>query len=468
MAGEEPEFQPISLFYSYSHDDEELRKRLEKHLAWLRRSGLISEWNDRNIDVGEDWAKEIDRNLTSADIILLLVSASFIASDYCWGVELKRALDRHDKGEARVIPVILRPCRWGATPFAKLQAAPADAKPVTSWPDQDAALDDVASKIERVVTDMSAKRAAAASQALASATRVAAPAAAATPVAEAETLVEAKEAAPASLGEALADFTVFRDVDAPWCPEMVVIPAGQFLMGSPKGEKDRVSNEGPQHKVTIADRFALGRYPVTVGEYRAFVEASGYRQEGGIYVWTGSEWKCDEAKSWRDPGFAQTDRQPVVGVGWRDAQAYVAWLSGKTGKSYRLPSEAEWEYAARAGTTTRYAFGDEITDKEANFGNTIGKTTAVGSYPPNRWGLHDMHGNVWEWVEDVWHDGYKGAPSDGTAWTDGEGKNSSRIRVYRGGSCFWDPGHLRSADRGGDAPDGRIVDLGFRVARTLD
>ena len=156
-AAEGPE-TPIKLFYSYSHCDEELRKKLEDHLAALRWSGLIAEWHDRNIDVGEEWAKEIDRNLSSADIILLLVSASFIASKYCWSVEVKKALERHEKGEAKVIPVILRPCAWNITPFAKLQAAPTDAKPVTSWVDMDVALYDVAGKIERAVANLQQQR----------------------------------------------------------------------------------------------------------------------------------------------------------------------------------------------------------------------------------------------------------------------------------------------------------------------
>src|SRR5512132_1131557 len=154
MADEAYEEKPISLFYSYSHRDEELRKKLEDHLAGLRWSEKIAEWHDRNIDVGDEWAKEIDRNLSSADVILLLVSASFIASKYCWSVEVKKALERHDKGEAKVIPVILRPCSWHITPFAKLQAAPTDAKPVTSWSDPDKALYDVARKIERAITDL--------------------------------------------------------------------------------------------------------------------------------------------------------------------------------------------------------------------------------------------------------------------------------------------------------------------------
>ena len=154
MAGGGNGAKPISLFYSYSHRDEELRLKLQDHLAVLRWNGLISEWHDRDIDAGREWAKEIDRNLSSADIILLLVSASFIASEYCWSVEIKKALDRHAKGEARVIPVILRPCRWQSTPFAKLQAVPKDGTPITAWTDLDAAFDDVVGKIERVVEEL--------------------------------------------------------------------------------------------------------------------------------------------------------------------------------------------------------------------------------------------------------------------------------------------------------------------------
>jgi formylglycine-generating enzyme required for sulfatase activity len=159
----------------------------------------------------------------------------------------------------------------------------------------------------------------------------------------------------------------------------------------------------------------------------------------------------------------------------------------QTGKSYRLPSEAEWEYACRAGTITRYAFGDAITPKDANYsesklrgflvavpGKTTevgaypGKTTEVGAYPPNAWGLHDMHGNVGEWVEDIYHDSYQGAPTDGAAWIDGEGENSVRDRVVRGGSWSDDPGLLRSAHRGGFGAFIPYNFLGFRVARTLD
>ena len=264
------------------------------------------------------------------------------------------------------------------------------------------------------------------------------------------------------------DFEIFRDIDAPWCPEMVVIRAGKFLMGSPPGEVEAYGAERPEHWVTIGTRFAIGRTPVTVGEYRKFVEVTHHRHEGGMRVWTGSAWKQDASKSWQDPGFAQTDRHPVVGVSWRDAVAYCEWLAKETGQPYRLPSESEWEYACRAGTTTRYAWGDAITPKNANYAESKpGRTTEVGAYPPNPWGLYDMHGNVWEWVEDVWHDSYKGAPTDGSAWTEGEGKNSSRNRVLRGGSWSYFPWNLRSALRNWNVPDLRDYIQGFRVARTL-
>ncbi len=220
----------------------------------------------------------------------------------------------------------------------------------------------------------------------------------------------------------------FRDCNE--CPEMVVVPSGSFLMGSPEDEEGRYDNEGPQHRVTIAEPFAIGVYEVTFDEWDACVAAggcNGYRPD--------------------DDGWGR-GRRPVINVSWDDAQAYVDWLSDRTGEEYRLPSEAEWEYAARAGTTTRYWPGDEITAEYANFGRNVGRTIEVGSLGrPNAFGLHDVHGNVWEWVEDCWNDSYAGAPANGTAWTSGD----CGRRVLRGGS--WDdyPRSLRSAYRGRNA-----------------
>jgi formylglycine-generating enzyme required for sulfatase activity len=229
---------------------------------------------------------------------------------------------------------------------------------------------------------------------------------------------------------------------------MVALEPGSFLMGSPDSDTQANANEKPQHEVTIGYRFAAGRTPVTFAEYDRFCAATGRPPPNQMGGWG-------------------RERRPVINVSWHDARAYCQWLAGETGKPYRLLTEAEWEYACRAGTTTRYSIGDEITERDANFGYRVDKTTEVGNYPANPWGLYDMHGNVSEWVEDDWHDSYQGAPADGSAWSEKEGKESSSERVVRGGSWGSDPRHLRSADR--IAFDAYLRFLrGFRVARTLD
>src|SRR6516162_9551861 len=254
----------------------------------------------------------------------------------------------------------------------------------------------------------------------------------------------ASAAAPASASRDAdadrADLEVLRD--APFAPELVVIPAGQFMMGSPEGEEGHFDDEGPQHRVAISQRFAIGRYPVTFDEYDRFCEAKGQKKP-------------------EDPGWGR-GRRPAINVSWDDAQAYIAWLSQGIGRAYRLPSEAEWEYACRAGTTSRYSFGEAIKPDNANYaGSSLGRTAAVGAYSANRWGLHDMHGNVLEWVEDDWHENYQGAPSDGSAW-----KNVGRDRrrcVLRGGS--WNNLSLdcRCASRRQYDSAFRVDTVGFRV-----
>jgi formylglycine-generating enzyme required for sulfatase activity len=245
-----------------------------------------------------------------------------------------------------------------------------------------------------------------------------------------------------------------------FCPEMVVVPAGSFMMGSPESEAERRSAEGPQRRVTIAKPFAVGKFEVTFAEWDACVAGRG----------------CQSNRSPSDEGWGK-DRRPVINVSWNDAKNYVAWLSRTTGKTYRLLSEAEWEYAARAGTTTPFSFGATISTDQANYdGNyTYGsgrkgvnreKTVEAGSLnTPNAWGLHDMHGNVWEWVEDCWHNNHSGAPTDGSAWTTACAEVS---RVLRGGSWGGNPQYLRSAFRVRNQPDLRIYFIGFRLARTLN
>lgn len=238
----------------------------------------------------------------------------------------------------------------------------------------------------------------------------------------------------------------FRDCDA--CPEMVVIPGGAFLMGSPENEPGRQENEGPQRRVEIA-AFALGKFEVTFDAWDACAAAGACRdiQRGG--GWTDG-----------DQGWGRGAR-PAVTVSWNDAQDYVSWLNRQvSGAPYRLPSDAEWEYAARAGTTTSYSWGKGYDTAQAADG---ARTEPVGSYAPNLFGLHDVHGNVREWMQDCWNDALIGAPPDGAVWTSGDCTRA----VVRSGSWFDAPQHLRSAARNGTPRGFRSYAVGFRVARSL-
>ena len=278
--------------------------------------------------------------------------------------------------------------------------------------------------------------------------------------------------------------------DCPECPEMVVVPAGRFQMGdlSRKGYPER-----PVHEVTISDSFAVGRYEVTRGEFARFVEATGYDTGNICAIWSEEGKLVDKRKRadwrWHDPGFSQTDRHPVTCVSWHDAQAYVQWVSRQTGKPYRLLSEAEWEYVARAGTTTEYWWGNTASHDYANYGAVwfveadkgftvtdkffMGLATGadhwmttapVGSFAANAFGVFDTAGNVSEWVEDCWNEDYRGgAPTDGSAWTSG----ACSLRGLRGGSWNDDPMALRSATRDWIESGLRYNNNGFRVARTL-
>ena len=247
--------------------------------------------------------------------------------------------------------------------------------------------------------------------------------------------------------------SVFRDCDQ--CPEMVVIPEGRFRMGDLSGAGD--SDEKPVHDVTIASPFAVGKYEVTFAEWDACVAGGG----------------CTHRPA--DSGWGRGTR-PVINVSWDDTQAYVRWLSRETGNPYRLLSEAEWEYVARAGSTTKYWWGNAADHDHANYGkdeccggavagaDLWEHTSPVGSFEPNAFGLFDTAGNVWEWVEDCWNENYRGAPRNGSAWKSG---NCDK-HVLRGGSWRLYPRFLRSANRFRYYSGLRYVDFGFRVARTLD
>jgi formylglycine-generating enzyme required for sulfatase activity len=246
----------------------------------------------------------------------------------------------------------------------------------------------------------------------------------------------------------------FKECDK--CPEMLAVPAGSFTMGSPASEDGHQSHESPQHPVTFARQFAVGRFAVTFDEWDACVADGG----------------CNNHKP-SEAGWGR-GRQPVINISWDDAKAYVAWVTRKTGKNYRLLSEAEREYVTRAGTTTPFWWGNSISTSQANYdgrfnygggakGESRRRTLPADSFQPNPWGLFQVHGNVWTWVEDCWHESYEGAPADGSAWTAGD---CSR-RVIRGGSYGSHPRFLRSANRIWFPSGHRDFILGFWVGRTL-
>jgi formylglycine-generating enzyme required for sulfatase activity len=280
--------------------------------------------------------------------------------------------------------------------------------------------------------------------------------------------------------EALTGGATFKECEV--CPEVVVVPAGEFLMGSPITEEGRHSDEGPLTKAYVTKPFAVGKFEVTRDEYEAFVKESGFEVARGCRIWNANlnAWDLRMAMTYRYPGFPQTGKHPVVCVSWDDTQAYVEWLHHKTGKPYRLLSEAEWEYVARAGSTTPFWWGSTIKTDQANYdGRTVygsspkgvwrQTTVPVDSFEPNPFGLYNVHGNVWEWVEDCYFsDTYQAiakAVRDNKEVAVRE--CMADAHAFRGGSWLDDPDYLRSARRVWQRPGGRYNYLGFRVARTL-
>ncbi|WP_295389683.1 SUMF1/EgtB/PvdO family nonheme iron enzyme [uncultured Thiodictyon sp.] len=258
-----------------------------------------------------------------------------------------------------------------------------------------------------------------------------------------------------SVAESLGLGPVFRAPlkDGSKGPEMVLIPPGAFLMGASESDDKADDSEKPQHRVSIARPFAIGRYPVTFDEYDRFCAATRCKKPG-------------------DEGWGR-GRRPVINVSWNDSVAYYAWLSDQTGRHYRMLTEAEWEYAARAGTATRWSFGDDesalgdyawFEENAYAFFRLGGKTQQVGEKRPNPWGLYDIHGNVWEWVQDSWHENYTGAPADGMEWYQ---SCISVGRVLRGGSWYLSAKNARASDRFRYRPEFLGKNLGLRLAQEL-
>ncbi len=400
---------------------------------------------------GQHWPSRLAEGLAGSRFLIPVLSPSFFTSDACQQelaqfLELERATGRRDL----ILPLYLLPtslvddpAKRADHPLATVLAErqyrdwrPLRHQPFTSR--------DVRQTLDELAADI-----------VAAMTRSASAAISAPPLAPAPQRVSLDPLALSLPPRGCTPGTIFRDFDAPWCPEMVVIPAGSFVMGAPASEEGSEDEERPEHRVRFAAPFALGRFPVSFDEFDEFCDEMG------------------RAKP-TDEGWGR-GRRPAINVSCEDAKAYLAWLSSRTNQAYRLPSEAEWEYVCRGGTTTPFWTGATITTDQANFdGNHLygsGRkgifrhhTTRVSSFPENPFGLFDMHGNVWEWCADDWHGSYSRAPSDGSPWLAG---GDPERAVLRGGSWSNNPRRCRSAFRFRLARDSRFDTVGFRAARPL-
>jgi len=437
------------VFISYSHKDKEWLERLQIMLAPLKRKGIVKVWADTDIDPGKKWKAEIERALKQAKVAVLLVSQDFLASEFIHDNELPSLLEAAEKEGVTILWVPVRQSLYEVTDIAHYQAVCDPDMPLyaLTLPQQDAVLKKTAKILMEskplsvpIQTSQSPEPPRSGHDALPAIKYIHG------------WLPARVQALQQQTAQALGLPVEFRDEleSGGPVPVMRVIPGGRYLMGSPAGELERQDNER-QHEVEIAP-FAMGKFAVTFEEYDHFAGATGREKPG-------------------DNGWGR-DRRPVINVTWFDAVAYAEWLSQQTGQRYRLPAEAEWEYACRAGTTTPFYFGETISTDQANYdGNSVygngrkgvyrQKTAEVGQFPPNAWGLHDMHGNVWEWTCSVYDEGYAGGEQRCAE------SGTSGPCVLRGGSWGYGPGRVRGAARTWHDPRLWDVNWGFRLARTF-
>jgi formylglycine-generating enzyme required for sulfatase activity len=414
-----PSPQPIRLFVAYARADDDFRRELLKTLADWKRQGLIVDiWSDREIAPGKDWDGAIKDALNAADLILVLMSRDSIASEYIASVEIVRALERHQRGEARVVPVVIKPCDWQSTKLAKLQIVPPGGKPLSKYSDPEDFWLDVRNELKKVVLELQGIRATTV------AVRPPAPKVLPTPV-----LVQPP---PTPRGPAPGEVRTNPADGQPY----VWIPPGEFLMGASPDDNEAYDWEKPQHRVEITRGFWIGQTPVTADAYQRFVSATKHAKPP-------------------KPRFTQTGQHPAVNVSWNDALAYCKWAGG------RLPTEAEWEYAARGGNPApRYGEIEKIAWFDKNSG---GATHPVGHLAANACWLFDTLGNVWEWCSDWFSDGYyKDSPPK-----DPRGPDSGEHRSLRGGGWSFNAGLVRVSNRFWDLPDDRDFGLGFRCVREV-
>jgi len=454
------------LFISYSHVDRQWVDRLQKMIRPLVRSEALSLWDDSRIPAGAKWQDEIERALASARVALLLVSDDFLASEFVTNKELPPLLRAAEEEGLCILWVCLCPCFYEDTPISEFQAVLPPVEPLEAMDpvQQKAALKTIALAIRAA---LSSEVAPTQVPAQAQPRPVAKPAPSATTAPAATHSLRLQRFATSTC--------LLRQQGDRWSMErrslqvegyredlgegveltMVKIPAGSFLMGSPEGELDRSDAEGAQHEVTLG-AFLMAQTPITQAQWLAV-----------------AAWQIVECDLKPDPSKFKGSNRPVEMVNWFDAQEFCRRLSQRTGRRYVLPSEAQWEYACRAGSNTPFHFGTTLTSELANYngffvyqngpkGTYREQTCAVASFPANGWGLHDMHGNVWEWCQDHWHDSYNFAPGDDQPWLV-PAAAADEQKLLRGGSWLIHPAGCRSACRSSSHPAYRKGYFGFRV-----
>jgi len=396
--------------------------RLQRMMAPLLRDCRqeLKLWDDSQIEPGAKWRQTIETALQQARVALLLVSDAFLASEFVMNEEVPKLLAAAEAEGVRILWVSLSPCLVEHTPIHVYQAV--------------LPLDHYLEELSPLQQQRALKRIA---EAIRDALREPEP-----------------EPEPRQVQVEVVDQE--QELGAGVSLRLIQVPAGEFLMGSPADEPQRSEDEGPQHRVRLPG-FLMAQLPITQAQWR---EAERWGRE----LNPNPSHFGDQADS---------DQRPVENVSWHDAIEFCNRLSQRTGRSYTLPSEAQWEYACRAGTTTPFAFGATLTSELANYdatstygddpkGKYRGQTTPVGLFPANAWGLHDMHGNVLEWCLDHWHNSYEGAPSDGSVWLT-PSASEEEPRLLRGGSWSFDPGDCRSAYRDHLRPVDAGSSVGFRV-----
>ena len=455
-----------SVFISYSQKDEDWKDELVRQLQIPAEHHGFEVWHDGQVQVGDDWRERIGTALESTQIAVLLISDEFLNSEFISTRAVPLLRDLRKQGRVEIVPVLVGACLWQSMGWLEhLELHPKGGEPLQSLsiPAQKKALVQIA---EEIGAKLAAGKAPAPASEVARveprSVVVSGPPtlwpAGVTPrtfefevvaVDERGKVVERRPATNDGYVEDLGDGVTL---------EMMAIPGGTFLMGSPHDEAGRYGEEGPRHSVNVP-LFFMGRFAVTQAQWRAVARQPAVKG------------RLDES-----PSMFKGDAHPVEQVSWDDAAEFCARLSQRTGRAYRLPSEAEWERAARADTDTPFHFGPTITPALVNHDGTYpyGKatkgqyrrqTTAAGALgTANTFGLFDVHGNVWEWTLDAWHADYDGAPTDGSAWEIG---GDPSLRVVRGGSWCFLARYCRSASRHRGASDDRGNYVGFRVLCTV-